>query len=161
MTETATPTAAAVIAAAKAPRPKSLTPTKLGYAEHMTRNFVADVDAGVTLDDVLKPEFFAHVASRLVPWSHIEVRPEDEAFYAELLVTRVGHNWVRCEVLQHKALGELVEQVPETAGFEVKWGGPAKKHRVIRKSDGSVLQDGFATAAEGNGWIAEHLKSLR
>lgn len=123
-------------------------------------------EAGTPFEDILKPEYWAHVAQSLRPWARIEVRAEDGSYFAELLVVNCGRLWAKVAVLRKVDLGDMAsEAVPANPdpSFSVMWRGPHAKHAVMRlgKAGGKeVLREGFETKDEAATWMADHIKAL-
>lgn len=137
----------------------NLTPKRFKLADYERNLWVATPEAGTTLEDVLKNDYFAHVAGNFKPFDKVEVRAEDESYYAELLVRSAGKNWAVCNVLMHVDLAPKSDAVPDE-DYTVGWGGPHQKHRVVRKKDGEVLFQGGASADEARSWLTNHLKAI-
>jgi len=102
-------------------------------------------EAGVPLDDLLHPDYWAHVARMFNPTDRVEVLAEDGAYYAELIVQDCGKAWAKMAVLQHVPLHAVEKAGPEAAPYKVKYAGPHAMWRVFRASDNEVIQDKFQT----------------
>lgn len=137
-----------------------LSTARMKAAEYERREYVVTVEHGVTIEDVQKPAFWQHVAAKLRPWDHIEVRADDESFYAELLVRSMGKGWAVVSLLSHVELAKKEPEAEPGADFLVKWGGPHNKHQVIRVADNVLMSKGHGSAADAHTWIAEHRKAL-
>jgi hypothetical protein len=147
----------AVSAPVKADPIKQLnSPVRHKLAEHDFVQHSVTVEAGHTIDDVLKPEYFAHVAAKFKPYDEISVRTDDGTWYAKLLVTEVGRSWLRTFLLEDYKLTTSDVAQSQANAVEVIWRGPHLKHSVVRKSDRGVLKDGFATKGEAAAWAAEN-----
>jgi hypothetical protein len=118
----------------------------------------AHVADGISLEDVVKPEFWTMVEKKFRPNDHIEVYSDSNAYYAELLVISVGVHNVQTAVIRHVELDGSLPQAPGEP-FGVRWAGGAK-FRVIRKSDGKVMQEGIETKEAAYHWISDHMKAL-
>lgn len=136
-----------------------LSPKRHKLADYERNLWVVTPEAGTSLDEVLKPEYWAHCADKMRAFDKVEVRAEDESYYAELLVRSAGKNWAVCSVLAQVDLDQKQVQVPEDA-YTVGWGGPHQKHRVVRKSDNEVVFQGGETADAARAWLKEHLKAV-
>lgn len=141
-----------------------LTPARLQLAEQRRVIHLATVPAGTTPEQVLNPDYWAHVAARLRPLDRIEVRPEDLSFLMDLVV--VSANRLQARVVQLSlATTDPVQpeemESPPDAEHEVKWGGVRARFRIIRLHDKSVVRDGFETKAAAEQYLAEHIKALR
>lgn len=136
----------------------------LKLAEHVRAVHVVIPPEGTTVEDLLKPEAWAHVAHELATGSRIEVVPESGEWFAELYVVEAKRQWAKVVLLRKVDLAPLLvqgESAPQdTEEFYAKWSGPISKFRVHRKKDKEVIRADFATAEDANLWIAEHKKSL-
>lgn len=118
---------------------------------------------GVTLDDLARPAFWAHHASRLVKGDEINVVDKRFAFDVTLRVVEVGTGWVKMRPLRvwtdETIIADAADFEPASepvTGLEVQWAGPHDKWRVVRKADKWVLSRGLATKAEAVKWAEEH-----
>lgn len=123
---------------------QALQPNKLRRAEEMRVVYSVAPPAGTTVEDVMKPEFWAHVGQRLRPGDFIEVEPEDMAFFALLRVRDAGQIYANVErVLLTESSSEVA---PIEAGeYRIQWAGPAHKFRVMRAADNAIVQAGFSS----------------
>ena len=137
-----------------------LNPTRFKGSEYERTVWVCTVEEGVDDKDLLKPDYWAHVANRMRPFDRIEVRADDGSYFAELLVVSVDRNWAKVKGLQYVSL------VDESVGYEpggskdylVKWRGPHRKWSVLRMSDNAILKDECQTQAEAQLWLNGHLQ---
>jgi len=124
----------------------ALNATRLQRADHYFSDYAVVLPGADTLEDALKPEYWAHVAPKLRQGDTIRIIPEDDSYFAEALVRATGTGFAKLELLRHIPFDAAqTEAVPDTV--EVKWGGPHDKWRVIRRSDGHVLARGLDKAA--------------
>lgn len=131
-------------------------PNRLLLAEHAFVHHAVTAELGTTLEDVLRPEYFAHFASRFAPYHEITVRVDDGTWYAKLVVLAVGRSWVKTEVLHAVSLSSKDVEQTQADSYEVLYRGPTLKFGVVRKADRSVLKDRFSTKAEAVAWAAEN-----
>lgn len=136
-----------------------ITPQRFKLADYERNLWVVTPDAGTTLAEVMKPEFWAHCSHAMKPFDKIEVRAEDESYYAELLVRSAGKNWAVTSILAHVDLDQKAVHAPDE-DYAVGWGGPHQKHRVVRKRDAAVVFQGGNSADEARAWLNEHLKAM-
>lgn len=139
---------------------KPITRNRFQAADQVRNRWAISPEEGSTVDDVMRPEATAHIAAQLKRWDIIEVRPDDESFYAELLVKDAGPNWASFWLIQHVELAPKVDAAEADEPFVVGWGGPHQKHRVTRKADNEVLKSGFPSKAEARAWAIEHTKAM-
>lgn len=137
---------------------------ELHLTQHALVDYTHTVSEGTEFADLLKPEYWAHVAQKLRPHTLIKVIPEDGSYWAELLVLSCDRLWAKVFVMRHYDLTEAIENDEATASrlveFEIQWKGPVKKHVVIRKSDRSILAEGIQTKGEAQLWLDGHLKTI-
>lgn len=118
-------------------------------------------DAGIDIEQVLRPEFLAHVAAKLRPLDEIIVNPKDGAYYAVLQVRSASRIEAVCEVLLHKTFAPLTRLAQsEEKMFVTRYGSPATQWQVLRASDKLVVAQDFVDEATALRWLDGHLKSL-
>ncbi len=127
---------------------KTSAPLRVGrFAEAEQRRSIysAVVPTGVTLDDVLAPTYWVHVARRLRPYDRIEVTSEDGAFWAELLVLRSSTTDATVRKIHSADLDPLLSQVQgiELDMTRVVHRGQLEKWAVVRTQDGAILRSGM------------------
>lgn len=119
--------------------------------EYNTRIWDGAVKAGTTVQDILKPEFWVHVAHLLRPMQEIRIVSEDLKWYARLLVGNVVTGQISGQIPQASVL--LLQYVdfsksktvqPKSSDYAIEWKSPEAKHCIINKSTGEILQSGFA-----------------
>jgi hypothetical protein len=137
---------------------------ELQLTQHALLDYTLTVSEGTEFADLLKPEYWSHIAQKLRPHTIIKVIPEDGSYWAELLVLSCDRLWAKVHVLRHHDLTE-VDADPEAtasrlAGFEILWKGPTKKHVVIRKADGMIIAEAIQTKGEAQLWLDGHLKTI-
>lgn len=120
------------------------------------------VPNATTKEDLLRPEFWAHVARDLKPEDVMHVRTEDGSYRAELLVLDRGTFGAKMGVKNEYRFDsvEPSEQSSVPKGHKVEWSGPHTKFRVVRESDRKVLKDGFENKTEAFSWLVNHGKAL-
>ena len=126
---------------------KKLTPSRFGLAEHKRNIWHVSVDASTTLDEIRHKEFWSHIAYKLRPLDQIEVITDDASEWHRLLVVNANKNEAIIRVIDSVKLDESLTEELKT-GYEVKFAGPVAKHRIIRRSDGQVIEEGIATKEE-------------
>lgn len=146
---------------ARKPDPPILTADRLKGAEFERVIHTAHPALGHTLEHMLQPAYWAHVAPKLKPWNRIEVHAEDGTYYGELLVLACDRTWARMHVLQWHNLStqdvSLTEALQAEAGYEVKFT-PNSRWCVIRKSDRQLMHKDAQTSDDAKTWLREHLK---
>ncbi|KAA3527050.1 hypothetical protein GOZ96_04735 [Agrobacterium vitis] len=143
---------------------QQITQGRLKLAEYARSIHVAVAPHGVTLTDAMVPSFWAHVAAGIKAWDKIELRAEDDTWFAELMVVKANRLEVFVKVLSSfettqapAASSKKIDDVPP--GYEVNYGGPIHKHRVIRTADSECLAHGLSKD-DAIKWAKDHYTSI-
>jgi hypothetical protein len=115
-------------------------------------------------EDLLQPEYWAHVATKLTPRSRIEAWADDGSWMAEYVVLEAGRNWARLHLLtvHHFTSADIAQTLADRMSpYEITHRGPHAKWSVIRKSDRQVLSEGYETARGAAEYMDERLKADR
>lgn len=115
--------------------------------------------AGTPLHHLLRPEYWAGV-KQLKAGCRIWVVPEDEAWFAELLVRKAGQGYAKVQILRTGELDSVAVGAEPADGFEIQFRGPLIKHRIVRVLDGHVLKDKLESYEDATLWLREHRKML-
>lgn len=115
---------------------------RLQGAEYERLVFSATAHLGTVPEDLLAPEYWAHVANHMKPWAKIEARAEDGTWYAEYLVLDVGRTWAKVKLLSQHSLTTKDVSISQSnnIGLEVRFRG-ARKWSVVRTADASVMAE--------------------
>lgn len=110
---------------------------------------------GTPREATLLPIFWVHVARKLRPLAKVSVIAEDGTWYQELLCLFADGADIRMHELGYWGLEETVPA--ENAGdLSIKWAGPRHLYRVIRNSDGQIMEHGFRSKTDAMRWIGNH-----
>ena len=131
---------------------KPLASNKFKNAEFVRNVFAITPPPGVTIEDMLKREYWTHVANLLGPMARIEVLPRDGKFFAELIVTASGKNWANVCLRDYVVLDNF-NAPADNSIYTVKHLGGDSGWAVVRNSDKQVMGDGFDTSDEANAWL--------
>jgi hypothetical protein len=150
----------------------ALTQNRLTQADFARVIFAVTPEYGTKIEDVLKPEYWAHVASKLKPRCRIEVLAEDNSYFAELLVITCGKTFASVTVLRYIDLSGKVPK-PETASDKtegldefntadhyVDYVTGQSRGRVIQRSSKNVVKEGFASKKDAAVWMRAHEAEL-
>jgi hypothetical protein len=135
-----------------------LNPQRMGLAEHLRQQWMVNAEEGTTVEDVLDPQYWSHMAAQLQPYDRIDVLLETGEWLLELLVINRGRNWAQVHLLHKYDLEQRSEIMPAAQKHRIEWKGPQRKHAVIRIADSQVIQDGFSSKLEAGVWLANHEK---
>lgn len=116
-------------------------------------------EAGTPLEHVLRPEYWASIR-QLKAGCRVWVFAEDEAYYAELLVRKVGQGFAKMQLLRSGELDAASADPALTDGYDIQYRGPVVKHRVVRLKDGHVLKQGLDTFEDASAWLRDHKRML-
>ena len=114
--------------------------------------------AGTPLEHLLRPEYWAGI-KKLKTGCRIWVQSEDDVYWAELLVRKVGQGYAKVQLLRDGVLDMPVIDAVDS-GYEIEYRGAIVKHRVVRKSDGHCLKQGMDSFEEASRWLLEHKRML-
>lgn len=133
----------------------------LQQAEFVRNVHAVSVPPGVALQSVLDPAFWVHVAHRIKVHDKVEVRAQDGAWYAELMVAKVDPAAVRMWTLNYVDLRAQDKTAPALLAddYFVQMGGP-HRWRVLRKADRKVLHIGEATEAAATEWLEKFIAGV-
>mgnify|MGYP003335016916 FL=1 len=147
--------------AEKSKRNPMIDQTRMRLSEYERQDWVANIEFGVTLDEIQVPGFWAHMAAYLRPYDHIEARADDGTWVAYLIVTGCDRTWAR--VVLDRVVKLTTKDVSETQtgpAHKVEWKGPQNKFTVIRVADLEAIRTGFPTKEEAIQWMREHERTI-
>ena len=116
---------------------------------YKSNEFVYEAPAELSFDEVLKPSFWAHVASYLHQWDEIVVRPQGAPYMAKLVVVEAGHMFAKV-ALDRKIPLEVKDEDIATLNIEQI----GNKFRVRRGPD--VMKDNFTTKKDAERWLEDY-----
>ena len=156
----------ALAVAATIPIARKLLNKNFGVETFKFNRWSAELDETQTLDDAMRPEFFAEQAALLMGHTLntpkgvgdiIVVRKLDTGDYWELIVREIGKGYIKTQLIAE--CKPVAVAVPEGA-LTTKWNVGKLQHEVIRKDNKTVMASGFQTKEKAAQWIAEHLRAM-
>lgn len=114
---------------------------------------------GVTLDDIIKEDFWGFVAKRFTRGDIIEVLSESGEWFTELLVRSCDRVSARVAVLRHVDLAAKPENIgaaEQNSEYTVSHKG-ASGWTVRRNSDNEVLAKKLGTREDAQKWLDQYL----
>jgi hypothetical protein len=113
-----------------------------------------------SLDDILKPGYWANVVRSLKVSDKIVLMREDCRLYAELIVFGCGSNWAEVQVLGTPI---VLDHDINTADTDYKFDnrGLIKQWCVVRVSDDREIKTGLLTRDAAMGWLRDYLTMER
>jgi len=137
-------------------------PTRLTLSQHSVRSYRHIASIEDSIEDVMKPDYFGHVARSLGVGDRVEVLSEDGSWYAELIVRAVGSVEVIMGQINHVVLSkqDAAELTAKDSPYEIKWRGPNALFSVVRVSDGEVVRDKLPSKDAASLWLKNHEKAV-
>jgi hypothetical protein len=140
-----------------------LDPTRVTLDEYVNQNWTVTVEAGTTIEDILKPEFFSNISSKMRPYDHMRVRTDAGEWYGEFLVLSCGRVWAKLAPIFTMDLTSKDIELTQAGvadgmeQYEVAFRGPHLKFCIIRKSDRESIKEQLQTKAEAQAWLASYV----
>lgn len=152
------------------PGNRQLQPGCLDQAEFARSSWLAEVEQGTVLEDVLRPAFWAHHATRFTPRAHVEVWAKDGSWYAELVVLDCSRTWARMHVINGPVMltdGDVSESQAQNQEAETETErrvaaiahehtvefNPSERWRVIRKEGEVVVAKLKSSRDDAEKWL--------
>jgi hypothetical protein len=135
----------------------------LDLANKHILDFHVFVPSGVSVEDILEPSAWTHIAQRLQPMCHIYVTAEDNSFCALLRVLSCGQLWAKTAVIWHKDLSESIRSGSPKGGsvLEVQYVSNRYKWGVKRIADGKWVSMDHVTEADAQQAMANELLEMQ
>tara|TARA_Y100000310_G_scaffold320331_1_gene376681 strand:- start:5597 stop:6064 length:468 start_codon:yes stop_codon:yes gene_type:complete len=111
---------------------------------------------GVTVDDLVVPTFWAHVARHLKPLSEIRADAIDGSFITRMYVTQVGDTWAKVHVWLNTDMRDASVS-DDDPNFYVEFPNATDRWCVRRKTDKSIVKSGFTTREDAATWMQGHV----
>ena len=128
-------------------------------AEQIRNIWHVQANIGVTQEQFLDETYWAHVAKMLRAGDRIEIMPEDNAYFAELMVLATGRLYAQVELMRFVTFDKPSPQAGAAAEFRIDWGGSISKYRVLRNDD--VLSENHETEKAAYRWRDSHIDALK
>lgn len=145
---------------------KSILAKDISLAEHTKFSYRVFVEQETTIEDIKRPEFWAHVVKSHFdsPYSvfpHVEVIWKDNSKIVDLVVVAVAEAAALVHIKNVMEIHSGNAVVKTTAGdFEIKWGGPKALWRVYRKSDAAIISELNASKEDAQKALDEYLAKI-
>lgn len=122
------------------------------------------VDANTPYEEILKPEYWAHVVlpKNMKIGDEIKAKSVTGEWFAWLMIRDCGNTWAKVEVLFKKDFEAAKPEADGVSipGFKVEWQGIANKFVVIREKDGAVISQGHKRKSDAQIALIEHNRSI-
>ncbi len=135
---------------------KNLLQNRIRPAEYDRLVWSVTPEPSISFDEILKPEYWTHVAKQLLPGARIEVVPEDKSYFAELFVRSQTDTSVNVSVLRHVKFDDTAKPADNADPYEIKHRGGAG-WSVIRKADKTVVFEKGQSRVEAERFLETEL----
>lgn len=116
--------------------------------EYAVMQYRAVIPHGTTLEAILKPEAWSHVAREMRPGQFVHAFAEDGTWYAWLYVRNASRIEADLAVVHHIEFDKARDIDPGADTYEAVWVSPSAKWGVKRTSDGEIVMREIATKDE-------------
>ena len=126
---------------------RAIQPSRFKEQQFLNTVYFCEVDSFTTRDDLLEPEFWAHVAKGVRPGDEIKVMFEDNSYWCWFLVTGAGTTRLTVKLLQEAVLQAQTSMSVDIGSYVIDYKGRVDKHTITRKADGKLMNRGISTKA--------------
>jgi hypothetical protein len=126
-------------------------PVSLREQEFKLRRWLHEPAQGIAFESMLSPDYWANIANKLTAGDHIEVRPLEGHYFADLYVRSVSKLSAIVAPIAYVEF-DAIRKVRPTEEMEVRHRGRAK-WSVMRGTD--VLADGLDLREQAEAKMAE------
>lgn len=136
---------------------------RFNLAEQVNSQWRMRMEMGATKADVLRQEYWSHVAPELHTYDEIIATCDDGTVYARILILDCGRTWAKVQILEwHNLTTADVAQSQTNAGeftdYKIEHKGIHKKFVITRLSDGEVINEGeHARKEAAEGWLRDFI----
>lgn len=135
---------------------------RLKEVVHARNEYFAEIPNGTTIEDILKPEYWAHYAKdKLRPLDVIECFCDDASWECSLRVMYVAKTEVKMSLRWKVAHDNVLPEETETDVHEIKWHGPTAQFAIVRKDNNEVLKDRLYPKSEAAAYLKRHLEQMQ
>lgn len=132
-------------------------------ADYVRQLMRATPEVGTPIEEVLKPEYWAHVAQKAKVGDIIEILPEDGAWFVQALVVACSKIHLKLHVISKTVINEAKAEKKDDKKdepFRIEFKGPQRKWAIIRSKDATYVKDGFDDRAAADKWLEDNQKDL-
>ena len=134
--------------------------SRLRPLEAAQRFWFADAPAGVGLETVMQPHYWAHHARVIQPDDMIRARCEDGSWAADLWVMFVDPGEVRVAVYHYVELDAPTDVSSKSDLYQIKWQGPGAQFAVVNTATGATIKNRLYPKSEALKYLQNHLKQV-
>ncbi len=136
---------------------------RMQLADFNYRLWAANAERGHTIEDILKPGYWAHVARDLSAMDEIIVRAEDGSFRVHLFVESANNTSAKVCLVSEPLILQVKDEPEYRVGngdFLVKWCGPFEKFCVINAETQEKVFVGRPSREVAENEAREYMKVL-
>lgn len=141
-----------------------LLPRNFKMEEFMRTRYLAYAAAGTTKEDILRPDYWAHVSGQLRPMSRVEVIIEDCSALYEVIVIKSSRTEAVVKLINEVKLdlsnNDEEHESEASSDYMIKWFGQVDKWGAVRKSDKRKMCSGMSTRGEAEAHMKDYVKAL-
>ena len=130
--------------------------------EYKNKIYKVDAPADHVLEDMLQPNYWAHVARVLRTGDEVIVVSEDNVWRAHFHILNAGDNWANVYCLKFDEMSKIFEMPADAdTSYIVEHSGNFHKWRVRKKGEDKALVAQLVTRDEALKWLADYKKTLK
>ncbi len=137
---------------------KALPAHAMQSAEFVRRDWHCVVPADVTVEDLLRHDYWQHVATQFREHDMVTVVSEDKAWLAQLYVRWSRRLEASLSLISHTRLERAVLDEKAVEEYQVVFRGNRSKWTILRGKN--VVKDGFESEGQAKAYLADYLKAL-
>lgn len=131
-------------------------PTTIEESSYARTVWQVKPDPSVKVENLLDPNYWAHVAKRMKAGDRVEAIPDDRSYFAEFFVLAASSNWVKLVKLRNVQLIKGNKPM-EKDGYVVKFAG---QHKWRVEKDGEILSKNHDDQKSAAEWLTNHIKDM-
>ena len=133
---------------------------RLKEVVHARRELFAEIPANTSIEDIMKPEYWAHYSRELKALDIIEAFCDDGTWECSLRVMYVSPSEVKV-ALRSKVMYDAEEvETTETDTHEIRWKGPVAKYAIVRRDNNEVVESKLYPKSEAAAALRRHLQQI-
>ena len=140
------------------PRPQA---SRLKERQYAYNEWFAELPPGATIEQVMEPDYWAHLAMLIRPLDTMEVFSEDGTWEALFRVMFVGPNEVKLSTLRVVEHEKVVGTASLSDVYDIIYKSAITKWAVVNKQNGMIIKDKFFPRSEAVAFLRKHLETVK
>lgn len=135
-------------------------PTTMELEDYVNNTWRVMPKRGHKVEDMLKPEYWAHISGRMRAGDRIVAVPNDRSYFVEFFVLAASKNWAKVVLMRECTIIEDSEDSPaeKEDEFAIGFAG-AHKWRVTQGDE--ILSKDHDDKESAEAWLKEHKKEIK